>query len=250
MATYHEYIVQNEQRDGIRFTWNSWPTTRVEATKLLVPLACLFTPLKERLDLPPLQYDPVLCTRTTCRAILNPFCHVDYQAKIWTCNFCSQRNNFPPQYVGMTEHLQAAEISPQYTTIEYTLMVKNQRPSGPIDSNLSFQRAATQPPVFLFVVDTCMDAEDMTALKASRSPFAGHDDVLSFFFDRQESLQMALSLLPINALVGLITFGRMVHVHELNCENMIRSYVFHGTKELNSKQVQVGNHRHACCRLR
>jgi protein transport protein SEC23 len=50
---------------------------------------------------------------------------------------------------------------------------------------------------------------------------------------------MALSLLPTNALVGLITFGRMVHVHELNCEGMMRSYVFRGTKDLTAKQVQV-----------
>ena len=50
---------------------------------------------------------------------------------------------------------------------------------------------------------------------------------------------MVLSLLPTNALVGLITFGRMVHVHELNCEGMMRSYVFRGTKDLTAKQVQV-----------
>ena len=52
---------------------------------------------------------------------------------------------------------------------------------------------------------------------------------------------MALSLLPTNALVGLITFGRMVHLHELNCEGMSRSYVFRGTKELTTKQVQVAH---------
>lgn len=50
---------------------------------------------------------------------------------------------------------------------------------------------------------------------------------------------MALSLLPTNALVGLITFSRMVYVHELNCEGMTRSYVFRGTKDLTPKQVQV-----------
>lgn len=50
---------------------------------------------------------------------------------------------------------------------------------------------------------------------------------------------MALSLLPTDALVGLITFGRMVHVHELNCEGMTRSYMFRGTKELSAKQVEV-----------
>lgn len=49
---------------------------------------------------------------------------------------------------------------------------------------------------------------------------------------------MTLSLLPTDALVGLITFGRMIYVHELNCENMSRSYVFRGTKDYTAKQVQ------------
>jgi protein transport protein SEC23 len=40
------------------------------------------------------------------------------------------------------------------------------------------------------VVDTCLDDEDMKALK--------------------ETLVVSLSLLPPNALVGLITFGTMV----------------------------------------
>ena len=44
----------------------------------------------------------------------------------------------------------------------------------------------------MFVVDTCMDEEELGALK--------------------ESLQMSLSLLPPNAIVGLITFGKMVQV--------------------------------------
>lgn len=49
---------------------------------------------------------------------------------------------------------------------------------------------------------------------------------------------MSFSLLPPNALVGLITFGRMIHVHEIGCENMSRSYVFKGTKEFTPKQIQ------------
>lgn len=39
-------------------------------------------------------------------------------------------------------------------------------------------------------------------------------------------LQTALSLLPVDALVGLITFGRMVQLHELNVQGISRSYVF------------------------
>lgn len=92
MTTFEEYIQQNEDRDGVRFTWNVWPSSRIEATRLVVPLGCLYQPIKERPDLPPIQYDPVLCTRNNCRAILNPFCQVDYRAKLWVCNFCFQRN--------------------------------------------------------------------------------------------------------------------------------------------------------------
>ena len=51
---------------------------------------------------------------------------------------------------------------------------------------------------------------------------------------------MSLSLLPPNALVGLITYGKMVQVHELAAEGISKSYVFRGTKDLNAKQVQVG----------
>ncbi|KAA8595212.1 hypothetical protein FQN60_012347 [Etheostoma spectabile] len=187
MATYQEFIQQNEDRDGVRFSWNLWPSSRLEATRLVVPVSCLFTPLKERPDLPPVQYEPVLCSRANCKAVLNPLCQVDFRAKIWACNFCFQRNPFPPSYAGISEVNQPAELMPQFSTIEYIV-----------------QRGPTPPLIFLYVVDTCLEEEDLQALK--------------------ESLQMSLSLLPPNALVGLITFGRMVQVHELSCEGIAKSY--------------------------
>uniref|UniRef100_A0A4W5RC93 Protein transport protein SEC23 n=1 Tax=Hucho hucho TaxID=62062 RepID=A0A4W5RC93_9TELE len=201
MATFPEFIAQNEERDGVRFSWNVWPSSRLEATRMVVPVASLFTPLKERPDLPPIQYEPVLCSRATCRAVLNPLCQVDYGAKLWACNFCYQRNQFPPTYAGISEVNQPAELLPQFSTIEYVV-----------------QRGPQMPLVFLYVVDTCMEDEDLQALK--------------------ESLQMSLSLLPPTSLVGLITFGRMIQVHELGCDGISKSYVFRGTKDLNAKQLQ------------
>ena len=38
----------------------------------VVPVAAMVTPLKERPDMPPICYDPVLCSRSQCRAVLNP----------------------------------------------------------------------------------------------------------------------------------------------------------------------------------
>lgn len=202
MTTYEEYIQQNEDRDGIRLTWNVWPSSRIDSSRLVVPLGCLYEPLKERNDLPAIQYEPVLCTRGNCRAILNPLCQVDYRSKLWVCNFCFQRNPFPPQYAAITEQHQPAELIPNFSTIEYTIT-----------------RAPCLPPVFLYVVDTCMDDEELAALK--------------------DSLTMSLSLLPPNALIGLITFGKMVQVHELSSsEGCSKSYVFRGTKDFTAKQVQ------------
>ncbi|XP_021966081.1 protein transport protein Sec23A isoform X2 [Folsomia candida] len=203
MATYAEFIQSQEDRDGVRLSWNVWPSSKLEATRLVVPLGCLFTPLKERNDLPPIAYDPVLCTRGNCRAILNPLCQVDYRAKFWVCNFCFQRNPFPPQYNQMTEQCQPAELIPQFSTIEYTIT-----------------RVQVPPPVFLYVVDTCLDDDELVALK--------------------ESLQLSLSLLPPNALIGIITFGKMVAVHEIGGgnEGISKSFVFKGTKDLTAKQLQ------------
>lgn len=42
----------------------------------------------------------------------------------------------------------------------------------------------------------------------------------------KDSLQMSLSLIPPTALVGLITFGKMVQVHELGKLNMERSLFY------------------------
>jgi hypothetical protein len=35
MATWNDFFNQNEDRDGVRFTWNVWPSTRVESSKMV-----------------------------------------------------------------------------------------------------------------------------------------------------------------------------------------------------------------------
>lgn len=61
-----------EDRDGVRLSWNVWPCSRLEATRMVVPIGCMYTPLKERPQFAPLPYEPVVC-KAPCRAILNPF---------------------------------------------------------------------------------------------------------------------------------------------------------------------------------
>lgn len=189
-----------EERDGIRLSWNAWPSSRIEATRTVVPIAALYTPLKQRPDLPPVLYEPVTC-KAPCRSVLNPYCQIDIRGKLWICPFCLQRNSFPPHYKDLSSTNLPAELLPKYTTIEYTLM-----------------RPAQVPPIFLFVIDTCMDEEDLKALR--------------------DAIVTSLSLIPPYALVGLITFGTMCQVHELGYAECNKSYVFRGSKEYSPKQIQ------------
>jgi len=126
---------------------------------------------------------------------------VDVNSKIWMCPFCLQRNPFPPHYRDISAQNVPAELMQEYTTVEYGL-----------------PRGANIPPIFFFVVDTCMVEEDMKALR--------------------EALTVTLSLLPPKSFVGLITYGTMVQVHELGFSEVPKSYVFRGSKDYSQQQIQ------------
>lgn len=197
-----------EDNDGIRFSWNIWPSSSTDASKLAVPISCMYTPLKNlKRDgnpfSPLVNYEPIYC-RSPCRAILNPYCQIDFDSKFWTCPFCLQRNALPPHYKEITATHKPAELHPSYSTIEYT--IQSRRPSS--------------SPIFLYVIDTCLDSEEeLIALR--------------------ENLLISLSLLPPSCLVGIITFGTMVQIHEIGYQEFAKSYVFRGTKDYTKTHLQT-----------
>ncbi|XP_015895804.3 protein transport protein SEC23 C [Ziziphus jujuba] len=190
-----------EAQDGVRMPWNVVPGTKQEATGCVVPVAAIYSPIKPFPNMPVLPYSPLRCR--TCRSVLNPFSIVDFVAKIWICPFCFQRNHFPPHYNSISDDNLPAELFPQYTTIEYEEKASSSTPSV--------------PPVFMFVVDTCIIEEEMAFLKSA--------------------LSQALDLLPDHSLVGLITFGTYVQVHELGFGQIAKTYVFKGSKDYSKDQL-------------
>lgn len=188
-----------ESQDGVRMPWNVLPGTKQEASNCVVPVSAIYTPIKRFPDLPVLPYDPLRCR--TCRSVLNPFSIVDFAAKIWICPFCFQRNHFPPHYASISDDNLPAELFPQYTTIEYETPAEKSSSSS----------------VFMFVVDICIIEEEMAFLKSA--------------------LSQAIDLLPDNSLVGLITFGTFVHVHELGFGQIPKTYVFKGSKDVSKDQL-------------
>lgn len=71
-SIFYFWSVNHNLVSGVRLSWNVWPSSRIEATRNVVPIAALYTPLKIREDLPPVLYEPVAC-KPPCRAILNPY---------------------------------------------------------------------------------------------------------------------------------------------------------------------------------
>ncbi|KAK4593645.1 hypothetical protein RGQ29_017664 [Quercus rubra] len=196
-------FLELESQDGVRMPWNVIPGTKQESSNCVVPVSAIYSPIRPLPNITLLPYSPLRCR--TCRSVLNPFAIVDFAAKIWICPFCFQRNHFPPNYASISDDNLPAELFPHYTTIEYS------------QDNQIGQSPPQPPLVFLFVIDSCLIEEEMGFLKSS--------------------LSQAFDLLPDNSLVGLITFGTLVHVHELGFAQIPKTYVFRGNKDISKEQL-------------
>lgn len=190
----------NEDVNGVRFSWNALPKSRADANRMVVPVGSLYTPLKTNPDLNLANYEPITCANTSCKSVLNPYCALDLRTISWSCPLCNAKNKLPAHYSQITPDNLPLELQNTSTTIEYIM-----------------SRAVQNPPIFLFVVDLCQDMDNLEALK--------------------ETLVISLSLLPPNALVGLITYGSIVQVHDLRSV-IPKNFVFRGNREYSFDQVK------------
>lgn len=220
-------FLELEGIEGLRWSWNSWPTTKTEATSLVIPLSIMCSPLAlmESSEVPVLEYEPLICL--PCGAILNPYARIDYQSKIWHCPFCHHKNGFPKSYAGIGEHNLPAELFPTYSAVEYQCQYQYLSSANGVlsssssSSNLSTSAAAADSktgPAFVFVVDLCTPEDELSALK--------------------KELLLVVSQLPENALLGLVTFDSMVRVHDLSFADCNKVVIFHGQRDLTSTQIQ------------
>lgn len=191
---------QMEAPGAARCSWSRWPATKQELSQLEAPIGILLTPFSESLGVQIVNYEPVK-SRHGGGCVLNPYCHVDFRSKVWTDPFSGQRNALPQLY---STHLTETNLCAELMTpnVEYAL------PNVP----------SCGPPTYLFVVDVSLFEEELDSLK--------------------DSLQQVLGLLPADAVVGLITFGSVVYIHELGFSECVKSYVFRGTKEVTQADLQ------------
>lgn len=132
-----------EDIDGIRLTWNIWPTTL--SKNEVVPIACLYNIHQACLSLP---YEPVPCQG--CQSILCQQSIVDYGSKSWSCTFCNRRNALPQHMRDFSAQNIPSELRDENSTVEYVL-----------------SKTTPFSPVFFIIIDICTyDQERHELMKA------------------------------------------------------------------------------------
>lgn len=194
-----ELIYNCEDKDGVRCSWQYWPSNKQALASNVMPLAVFYTLHKNIEGMGLVEYDPVLCPK--CKSVLNSQCAVDFKTKVWACQFCLSRNPFPAHYKAhITESTLPTELMPQYSTIEYII-----------------PESQEIPPIFFFVVDTCCSVSELSSLKSS--------------------LQQSINLLPAESLVGLLSFGKNAFLYNLSYLECSRSVAFKGDKPIDPKYL-------------
>lgn len=190
---------EKEDNDGVRLTWNNVPRSKFQNLRNIAPLAALYTPLNNKLSVTCLDMSQMMRCRQ-CKAFVNPYVTINQQTSdIWYCQFCSFGNR-----LALGEHgTFPLSMQPEHSTVEY-----------------STGRMARLPPIFLYVVDTCFEG----------------DDIKDTFLSLRDLLILSLSLLPSNAMVGLVSFGKHIQLHDLSVPS--RSYTFNGGKDYTLADIQ------------
>ncbi|UTX44345.1 protein transport protein SEC23 [Encephalitozoon hellem] len=126
-----EEIRNIEESDGVRLTWNVWPSKGDATAK--VPLACLYN-IHQETNI--LECEPIYCM--SCNGVLNPHCNIDFGRQTWNCVICNSNTTLPSHARGITPDNLLPELLPQSSTVEYVL-----------------SRESVFPTVFFLIVDIC-----------------------------------------------------------------------------------------------
>lgn len=187
-----EAIKSIEEKEGIRMTWNVFPSVKAESQKNVIPLVFLYTPLQgyHTRTLPRVNYAPIKCARTDCGGVLNPYSALDFGTRHWSCLFCGRMNMLPPHYRDISMENLPYEMFNENTTIFYKLV-----------------RPASYSRTYWFVIDLCSFDEERHLLL-------------------QEGLLTALEMIADTDSIGIIRYSANVEIVSLESSDVAQVHVF------------------------
>lgn len=189
-----EQFADYEDKTGLKFPFNIFPRTKDQESKCIIPISCLYQPLRPKENPIVVESYPIACL--LCKSILNAYCLVDVNSRVWSCSICGNRNQFPSDLNQLP-----IEMNPNLLDIEYIIPQNRINDANPI----------RKPTIFMFIVDLALDDDELTSLK--------------------ENLIISIDLLPPNSMISLITYGKNVNVHEIVNQDCHSFYTFNGSKE-------------------
>ena len=164
------------------FNWNVFPSTRLEANKLVTPIACLLTPHHSTTvssnDL------PLQCS--TCNTYINPLIKLDRKNRRWWCPFCQKQTTLPYDYL-VPENPSSVDEWP----------VELRQSSSSITYNLpqDITRANSFDIIYVFIVDLYQHSE------------------IDDFSNLVQQLILGLETIPNDSYFTLITFDESVSIY-------------------------------------
>lgn len=80
----------------VEFNWDIFPSTKLEAERMVGPIGCMFTPFDNPIgELS--ESNPIQCS--TCQAIINQYARLDRQNREWWCPFCQKKTSLPAKFL-------------------------------------------------------------------------------------------------------------------------------------------------------
>lgn len=198
-SAMQQQFEEYEDHTGLKYSFNLFPRTKQQEKRCVLPISCLYQPLRPKDDPVVLESPPLPCGN--CKSILNPYCILDSNSRGWSCSICNYRNQFPPQITSIP-----TEVNPSLLDVEYILPPMN---------GMVLQK----PIVFVYVVDLALESDELEALK--------------------DSLIESVQLLPPSSMISIITYGKNVNIYEIDSgsEGIVSSYTFNGQREYTKDEI-------------
>lgn len=173
-----------------RFNWNVFPSTKLEASQMLTPLGCMYTPLSPY-SLVALE----LLRCSLCSSVINQHIRIDRQNNMWWCPFCLKMTFFPETFKLPQRNAEMPEqIRPtSHGTVDYVLPKDIANSGGNSGGNSVYVAA--------YVIDVYQHTDTIEQGELAKL---------------KSTIAESMKALPDNAVVMLITFSDVVEVHNIS----------------------------------
>lgn len=172
----------------VEFNWDIFPSTKLEADRMIGPIGCMFTPFDKPID-EVSESNPIECS--SCKAIINQFSRFDRRNREWWCPFCQKKTTLPTKFVLPESGCEDSEVP----------LVIRPNPEGTVDYILP--QDITQPKISGVFVAYVIDIYSYP-----NQPLA-----IDEFFALKLAIAESIRFLKKDTKVLIITFAEKVALH-------------------------------------